>query len=367
MPVRDGERYLLEAMTSILSQTMSDLELLVVDDGSVDASAEIARSTGDPRVRLLQGERRGEGAARNVGLDHARGRWIAWHDADDIALPRRLEALLAAVEGGADFAHSDMLFVDADKRATGYLRSSAMPRASVLPFLLREGTPYNNPTMLIRRAVVSELRFDESLVVGVDSDFVRRFAPHVDGAHVPEPLTLYRRHAESISAGAGPDQHWPHVQRMVEEEALDVLVPEAFREYSGDRAIPVAQAFVAFHLFKRGYHSAAVAWFGQALSYPSDEGTAPLIAALVSLAQGDAAAAERCARAGRRTAMALSLLGELAARRGAFDEAADSYADALSVDEESYDAVAGLRATGELLGLRVVDDPRRRLVGVGEH
>lgn len=366
MPVRDGERYLLEAMTSILSQTMSDLELLVVDDGSVDASAEIARSTGDPRVRLLQGERRGEGAARNVGLDHARGRWIAWHDADDIALPHRLQSLLVAVENGADFAHSDMLFVDAAGQATGYLRSSAVPRDHVLPFLLREGTPFNNGSMMVRRAVVSELRFDESIRFGVDTDFVRRFAPDHHGVHVPEPLSLYRRHESSSDRSLDLEASFSHVRRLVEDEPLERLVPEAWREFDGRSATSVAAVVVGTSLFRRGFHDAALAWVERGLSGGPAADAATVIEAMVSLLQGDLDGVLRLLAAARVTAVSTCLAAEVHARSGDLVSANRLYSRALAADPQSYDAVAGMRATGEALGLRVVDDPRRRLLGIAE-
>ncbi|NAZ83636.1 glycosyltransferase [Kineococcus sp. R8] len=365
MPVRDGAQFLAEAMTSILTQTETDLELLVVDDGSTDDSAAIASSTGDPRVRVLSGNGKGEGAARNIGLDNARGRWIAWHDADDVAVPHRLSSLLAAVAGGADFAHSDMVFVDAAGATTGYLRSSAIPREHVLPFFLREGTPFNNPTMLIRGALVSELRFEESLVVGVDTDFVRRFAPYSTGVHVPQPLTLYRRHEGSISLGAGPDVLYPHVAHFLDTEPLTALVPEAFREYPGTDADAVAAAVVGLSLFRRGFPHAAVQWIELALtrSTPACE---PVVGAVVALASGNASEVVRTLRSCRETALTTCLVGDALARAGDLPAASTSYLRALAIDPLSYDAVAGLRATGGRLGLRVVDDPRRRLLGVGE-
>src|SRR5512133_1816239 len=92
MPVYDGERHLREAIDSILAQTYGDLELLVVDDGSRDASAEIASSYRDSRVKLHRNPRNlGLIATLNAGLELARGEYPARMDADDVALPRRLE------------------------------------------------------------------------------------------------------------------------------------------------------------------------------------------------------------------------------------------------------------------------------------
>ncbi len=97
LAVSNGERYLRAALESILRQTVSDLELIVVDDGSTDETPEILGAVDDARLRVLRNEeRRGLAASLNRGLDEARGRYVARLDADDIAFPRRLERQLSA-------------------------------------------------------------------------------------------------------------------------------------------------------------------------------------------------------------------------------------------------------------------------------
>ena len=90
LPVRDGARTLALAMLSVLEQSFGDFELLVLDDGSVDASSDIALRFGDPRVRLLRdGMKQGLAARLNQGIDAAAGRYIARMDADDLCFPER--------------------------------------------------------------------------------------------------------------------------------------------------------------------------------------------------------------------------------------------------------------------------------------
>ena len=94
MPVFNGERFLADAIESILAQTFTDFELLIVDDGSQDGSAEIVRAYAnrDERVRLLQLERNaGFGTARNYGIKASNGKYITGMDCDDISLPQRLQ------------------------------------------------------------------------------------------------------------------------------------------------------------------------------------------------------------------------------------------------------------------------------------
>ena len=101
MPVYNGEKYLAEAIDSILAQTYADFELLIVDDGSTDCSAEIIRSyePRDSRISFKQLERNsGQGPALNAGLEMASGEYITNMDCDDISFPQRLEKQAAFLQ-----------------------------------------------------------------------------------------------------------------------------------------------------------------------------------------------------------------------------------------------------------------------------
>lgn len=92
IPAYNRAGYIATAVASILDQTLRDLELIVVDDGSTDATAEAVAAFGDPRIRLVRHPRNlGIPQARNTGLRCARGRYLAWLDSDDLARPDRLE------------------------------------------------------------------------------------------------------------------------------------------------------------------------------------------------------------------------------------------------------------------------------------
>lgn len=92
LPVYNAEAYLRQAIDSVLAQTFTDFELLIVDDGSTDRSAEIIRSYDDPRIRCLSNEgNKGLIYSLNRAIDEAKGRYLARMDADDICLPQRLE------------------------------------------------------------------------------------------------------------------------------------------------------------------------------------------------------------------------------------------------------------------------------------
>jgi glycosyltransferase involved in cell wall biosynthesis len=106
IPVRDGARYLREAVDSVRAQTVGEVELIVVDDGSEDATPELLRAL-DPPVRHVRQERLGVAAAVNRGVELARGELLAFLDADDLWTPRKTELQLAALAADAGL---DMVF-----------------------------------------------------------------------------------------------------------------------------------------------------------------------------------------------------------------------------------------------------------------
>ena len=115
MPVYRGERYLAEAIQSVLGQTHENLELIVVDDGSPDGSAEIvAGFREDARVRYVEQENQGVAAARNTGLGLATGKYVGFCDQDDWWLPRKLESQVGFLEAHPDVAlvHGRIEYID---------------------------------------------------------------------------------------------------------------------------------------------------------------------------------------------------------------------------------------------------------------
>ena len=101
IPVRNGERHLAATIESVLAEQFDTVEILVVDDGSTDRSAEIAESFGDP-VRCLRGEAKGVAAARNVGWTAARARFVIHLDADDLVVPGSISLRMAVLEANPD-------------------------------------------------------------------------------------------------------------------------------------------------------------------------------------------------------------------------------------------------------------------------
>ena len=102
MPAYNAAEYIAEAIESVLLQTFSDFELLIINDGSTDDTANIIRSFSDKRIVLIQQENQGVAAALNNGLLHARAEYIARFDADDICFPERLQIQVQFLDDNMD-------------------------------------------------------------------------------------------------------------------------------------------------------------------------------------------------------------------------------------------------------------------------
>jgi glycosyltransferase involved in cell wall biosynthesis len=188
----NAERYLAEAIDSVLAQTHPRLELIVVDDGSTDGSGRIAKSYGDP-VRCIRQKNGGMAAARNRAIPEARGDYLAFLDADDRFPPDKLRSQLAVFEAQPEldvvYGHvTEFLSPDLDEAARALLRA---PEHDV---------PWPTPNlMLVRRE--SFLRvglFSTELKVGIGVDWHARANELGLRSAVPPIVVLERRlHAEN--------------------------------------------------------------------------------------------------------------------------------------------------------------------------
>lgn len=179
----NAERFLEETVRSVLDQTYQQWELLLVDDGSMDASTEIAQrhAAQDPgRVRYLEhpGHRnRGKGASRNLGIRHARGKYIAFLDADDVWLPQKLAEQVSILDSQpyAGMLYGNTLYWHSWTQSPGDMQRDCMPRLGIqtgvvieppglLPLFLRGRAAVPcTCSILVRRSVADQIGgFDET-------------------------------------------------------------------------------------------------------------------------------------------------------------------------------------------------------------
>jgi glycosyltransferase involved in cell wall biosynthesis len=204
MPVRDGARWLREAVDSVLAQTLDDLELVVVDDGSVDGTASIlARyAAQDQRVRVLTQTPEGLVVALNRGLAAVSAPLVARLDADDVALPQRLERQVCHLDQHPEIAllGSWAEGIDGSGRATTELRPPPQPER--LAELMLRINPFVHSSVIFRTAVVRDLGgYRAAFEVAEDDDLWLRVAEVGRLAILPESLVRYRIHRGSVTSG----------------------------------------------------------------------------------------------------------------------------------------------------------------------
>jgi glycosyltransferase involved in cell wall biosynthesis/GT2 family glycosyltransferase len=201
--VSNGERYLRAALASIARQTVSDLELVVVDDGSTDSTPDVLAAFDDPRLRVVRNdERKGLAGALNRGLDEVRGRYVARMDADDLALPFWLERVVARIQ-----AEPRVALVGAgilELRAGGRLGAAHLPEpgpAVTRWHALFSSSPFFHNTVVLDRELLDRhgLRYDESFGESEDYDLWTRVLAHAEADSLEELLVLYRVHPAQAS------------------------------------------------------------------------------------------------------------------------------------------------------------------------
>jgi len=196
-PCYNAARFVAATVQSIRDQTMADWEMLVVDDGSTDGSPSIVRAIADTRVRVIEQHNAGPSAARNAGIAAARGAFIAFLDADDLALPHRLAVQVAHLDADPDLAvvASGYEWIDADGAVLPAAHSWQYPfELNALRDWLFDCPLVPSATMIRRDAWAAVGGFETALRGGEDWHFWMRLV--LDGwrlAWLKEVVTQYRR------------------------------------------------------------------------------------------------------------------------------------------------------------------------------
>ena len=206
LPVYNGGDYLGEAVGSILGQTFTDFELLILDDGSSDNSLQVLREFEkmDSRVRLRTRENRGLVPTLNELIQMSRGTWIARMDADDVARPERLARQLAWLQQtDADVCGSWVQrFGSGDKRVVRTYQSDHAIKTELLFF-----SPFAHPSVMFRASLAKMLPYDDTWIKAEDYDlWVRAAEAGWQMSNIPEVLLHYRVHADQVSVQAAEFQ-----------------------------------------------------------------------------------------------------------------------------------------------------------------
>lgn len=197
MPCRNAELYIREAIESILAQTYQHFEFLIIDNVSADATPDIVReyAANDSRITYIRNPRDlGIAGSLNKGLRLATGEYVARMDADDVAMPDRLEKQIAYMEANADcvICGSNIILIDENGKQFGK-RDFPQNDGLIKQRMLAE-IPFCHPATLLRRRPIieHEVFYDETIFTVEDRDFWLRFAEYGRYANLPEPLLRYR-------------------------------------------------------------------------------------------------------------------------------------------------------------------------------
>lgn len=210
----NNEQFIAKAVESALKQEFTDYEVIVVNDGSTDRTAQILATFTDKRLQIITQENRGMIEAGYKGLESAKGEFLLFLDGDDEAEPLLLKELHGAIEKNkkAAFAYSDYYEADETKKTQRIVSCQNIFNTLACG-------------ILFRTAIVKAVGFWERGLIFPEYDLLIRIREHHVGVHVAKPLYMYRRHPHSFTAN----------EKMVEEGKKQLFakygVIEGFKEY----------------------------------------------------------------------------------------------------------------------------------------
>ena len=218
MPTFNTEKFIAESIESVLSQTFMDLELIIVDDGSTDKTAEIAHEfeSQDNRVKLISQENQGVSVARNTGIENSTGKFIAFLDSDDLWKPDFLESLIALIDSDAG------IFYSRYELSTGSESPNRSPNGYLEKFIddpLQElFFPFHIGSLLIRRDILDrfKIRFKIGMKICEDVLFIAQLLSVSSAIGIDKTLMIYRVREKSATTSKWNPEEWIDRVRMFE-------------------------------------------------------------------------------------------------------------------------------------------------------
>ncbi len=234
IPAYNSMKYLPETLESVLQQTFTDFEVLIINDGSSDNIVQWVSGLVDPRVKLICQENQGLSAARNTGIAHAQADYIAFVDADDLWAPTKLEKQVRCLNADPEvgLVHAWMALVDERGKSTGRVLKS-----SVEGYVWEQIVQCNNIaclSVMVRRCCFDTMGlFERNLRSVEDWDMWIRIATRYPFAVIKEPLVYYRQLPNSMSKNCQVmEQSFHHVIEKAFQSAPTDLLYLKNRSYS---------------------------------------------------------------------------------------------------------------------------------------
>lgn len=253
MPAYNGEKFIKQAIESVLAQTYQHWELIVVDDGSTDNTASIIKSYIDPRIKLVHQENRGQAAALNHGLDLARGDYITTLDTDDWftvnSIADRVYFLDRVPKYGV--VYGDGIYCDIEGKSLMRFSENRIGDVTGDVYDVLIGTPFfgTGGNVMVRRDAFEsyDIRYDESIVWCQDYDVYIRLAEHVAFGVVDAVTIWYRLHEANMTMSMPKDRRLESFIRM----KYKILSSPRFSSLSTNSRVKFFYQFLIYDLSNR--------------------------------------------------------------------------------------------------------------------
>lgn len=279
IPVFKAEDFVAKTIQSVLEQTYSELEIIIIDDGSPDRSIDICRQFDDPRIKIIQQANRGLAGARNTGIRNATGDYIALIDADDLWVKEKIAKHVTHLEQdsklGVSFSYSRL--IDEHDQPTGLKQIPTKIKSITPPYILRRNPIGNGSSPVFKRQVFEDIEFrdtlhgveetfyfDESFKRAEDVECWLRIALETDWLceGIPELLTLYRIHPGGLSASVL--LQYEYLEKIIDKYSAaypDVfassigLARAYYQRYIARRAVSVRDSKLALEMLHKAISS----------------------------------------------------------------------------------------------------------------
>jgi glycosyltransferase involved in cell wall biosynthesis len=240
IPVYNGEKTIRETLESVLQQSLTALEVIVINDGSTDGTVAVLDAFCDARLRVYTFANAGVAISRNRGIDLAQGDYVAFLDADDLWTPDKLASHIAALEANpqAAVAYSWTDCIDAEGqflRSGSYVSQAGWVFQDLLQFDFLDS---GSNAVICRRALEQIDGFDPTLSPAEDWDFLLKLAEKFDFVSIPKVQVKYRIHAATASQ---------NIARM--EQAMLKVLWQNFSKLGGDKNARLIQKTSLAHAY----------------------------------------------------------------------------------------------------------------------
>ncbi|MDF5707842.1 MAG: glycosyltransferase family 2 protein [Nostoc sp. S4] len=262
IPAYNAMTYLPETLKSILFQTFTDFEVLIINDGSTDNIVQWASELPDPRVRLIVQENQGVATARNTGIERAKGKYIAFLDADDLWEPTKLEKQVHYLKNHPEVGllHTSMMLIDFQGNSLGRIITSNA-EGNALKKLLEKNTIVTSSVIVRSYCLQKVGKFNSNLRSSEDWDMWIRIATNYPLAVIKEPLVYYRQHNNNMT------KNW----QILEQDLVTIenLFQSLQREllYLKNRSYGYASIYLAWKALHNGDRQHATYFRNNAIAY----------------------------------------------------------------------------------------------------